>query len=223
MSEQWWQQFLARHAGYLIWQMRRRKLGWHWNRRERLEIAGQILAEEVLNQGPPNVPRQRRKLLDRVVYRACRELESPHHQFVAGFDLPQIDQSEDAWLSREPLCSLIREEVQALPPGARLIVKLKWLDIFFRGGRLRWSQLGDDERDLLLHLHAGQSLLALAREHRRRMKLSRAQRGRTPSTVICWLLAMPTSGAVDQALHAAHRRLRQRLMERFGDDADSAQ
>jgi hypothetical protein len=187
---------LEQYTPYLIRLLRRRRVA-VGRLDEAMAIVRQSLAVLWLEQGRPGSWPMLRRLLDRAVYLATRELGSATLPLKGDEPVPPS--------RRKPSVSAL-QCLDALPPGERLLLRLKqaWYYYPQLPDSVHWEW---DEAAYLTILHPERSVEAVTTEFLTRLCRKGGPVRRVPAEVIAWLLRRKSANAVDQA----YRTLRHSL------------
>jgi len=199
-----------RSLSYMRLQLWRRGFRSRERLAEGLDLALHHLMIEVGigDEAIPTDKRDWRRILDRAVYRAMRELCSRGSAGVDIDSLPGCLPTNGGAEHADRINSLSRA-VAALPVCKQLLLYLKLADAYLPDWESRGIVWTTEEREYLLSKHPDRSIEDVMAEFRSRVAAT-AQRhqGKVPSAVIAWLLGRASADAVDTAFREIKQQLR---------------
>jgi len=198
-----------RSLSYMRLQLWRRGFRGRARLAEGLDLALHHVMIEV-GVGPESMPtdmRDWRRILDRAVYRAMRELCSCGS---AELDIDSLSGClpADGGTEQADRVNSLSRAVAALPVSKRLLLYLKLADSYVPNWESRGIVWTAEERDYLLSKHPDRSIEEIMAEFRSRVAATdQRHQGKVPSAVIAWLMGRASADAVD----TAYRELKQQL------------
>lgn len=195
-------QALVQYTPYLCRLLRRRRVAAP-QVAAALPIVGQCLAVLWLEQGPPRDRTALRRLLDRAVYLATKELGRATR--------PLMETAVQAPAVRDGALVKVLRQLDALPTAERLLWRLKQAWYYYPAlpDQVNWEP---DEAAYLAALHPEQTLAQVTAQFLSWLSRRADKRRGVPAEVIAWLLRRKTANAVDQAYRTLCRSLRRVLL-----------